>query len=71
MKQENEFLALVYGPPVYFEKMCILELRVECDKITKLLYIQKDFTADEIMQLIEYRRTFANRIQHLNKQYSI
>jgi len=29
----NEFLALVYAPPVYFNKMTIAELRNEAHKI--------------------------------------
>lgn len=70
INNENEFLKLVYGPPAYFNKLCILELRAEADKITTLLYIQNDLSADEIAQLVGYQSAYMLRIRQLNQQYS-
>ncbi len=69
---ENEFLKLVYGPPAYFNKLCILELRNEAQKINMLLNstLKITFTIEEKNQLNQYLLTYANRIKTLNNQYS-
>jgi len=65
----NEFLALVYAPPVYFNKMTIAELRNEAHKID-IVINTITLSEDEGQQLHEYFLTYAQRIKTLNKQYS-
>ena len=71
MKQENEFLALVYGPPVYFETMTIKELQSKAHRIQSLLLLWRSINTEDLAQLKEYCEIYKNRIKHLNKQYSI
>jgi hypothetical protein len=69
---ENEFLKLVYGPPAYFNKMSIAELRADVQTIVTILSIKDaNFDANEIAQLVGYQSAYMLRIRLLNKQYSI
>jgi hypothetical protein len=70
-KNINEFLKLVYGPPIYFNKMSIAELRADVQTITTILNTCQDFSREEIAQLIGYQSAYMLRIKLLNKPYSI
>lgn len=69
-KNINEFLALVYAPPAYFNKMSIAELRTDANRVQILLLTCNNITSAEREQLHAYYMTYANRIKLLNKQYS-
>lgn len=69
-KNINEFLKLVYGPPAYFNKMTISELRDDVQNITNILNICNDFSREEIAQLIGYQSAYMLRLRQLNQQYS-
>jgi hypothetical protein len=71
INNENEFLKLVYGPPAYFNKMTIQELRADVQTINTILETCQDFSREEIAQLIGYQSAYMLRIRLLNKQYSI
>jgi hypothetical protein len=48
----NEFLALVYGPPAY--ELTLSEIKEYIKRIDVLLTMDKSFTAAEINQLNKY-----------------
>lgn len=68
---ENEFLKLVYGPPAYFNKMTIQELRAEVKTIQSLIFECMTLSNNDMTQLKKYIDIYLNKIETLNKQYSI
>ena len=70
INNENEFLKLVYGPPAYFNKMTIQELRADVQTIISIFNTFQDLSREEIAQLIGYQSEYMLRIRLLNKQYS-
>lgn len=68
--ETNEFLALVYGPPKYFNKMSIAELRTEAQAIQNALLLGHSVNPQDREQLKQYGLTFQCRIKQLNKQYT-
>jgi hypothetical protein len=63
----NQFLALVYAPPVYLNEMSANEIRQAIHNITMVLEVSPDFTIEEKSQLMKYQHSYAMRLKILTQ----